>query len=258
MKPIERMLQERLKSQPSSKVKDLAKKSAAGTLTSFQGLFAIKELDNLQKSELEELLTTFKQKEEQDIANDFQSLVAITSEVKAITNQAALLHGERIKKAQEILKKYKDGAFSQWLVKTYGNRQTPYNLLLYYEFHEELPQELQEKLETIPRQAMYILASRNISLDKKKEIVASYSGETKEEMLEHIRASFPLQAQDKRRSLVSVTILLALEKQIQTFQKFEQEISREDKEQIAQTLKKFLFFVKDSRGFCKTPKTAGF
>lgn len=71
---------------------------------------------------------------EGNLTLDLAELSLITSEVKAINNQAAILHGERIKKAQTLLKSYQEGAFSAWLNATYGNRQTPYNLMQYYEF----------------------------------------------------------------------------------------------------------------------------
>jgi len=124
--------------------------------------------------------------------------MAITSEVKAITNQAVILHGERIKKAQDILKRYKDGAFTAWLFSTYGNRQTPYNFLQYYEFYSLLPQALHSKLDQMPRQAVYSLASRSGSLEKKETIVKNYHGQPKQELLSLIRLEFPLDEEDKR------------------------------------------------------------
>ena len=37
---------------------------------------------------------------------DKEALYSLTAEIKSIHNQSIILHGERIKKAQEILKKY--------------------------------------------------------------------------------------------------------------------------------------------------------
>src|ERR1700677_3684402 len=96
------------------KMTALVERSNNGDLSSFSGVFRVMPLNDQEKEDLE-------------------ALTAITSEVKAITNQAVILHGERIKRAQEILKKYRDGAFTAWLFATYGNRQTPYNFLQYYE-----------------------------------------------------------------------------------------------------------------------------
>ena len=133
------------------------------------------------------------------LQQDLEALIRITSEVKAINNQAALLHGERIKKAHAILTKYKEGAFTAWLIEAYGNRQTPYNFWQYFEFYSQLPKTLHPQLEIIPRQAIYTLASRNGKLDEKIEILQSYQGESKQQMLEKIRLRFPLNKEDKRQ-----------------------------------------------------------
>ncbi len=151
-----------------------------------------------EKLDLEAILKNFRFHETYDVDADLKALSTITSEVKAITNQAVILHGERIKKAQDILKKYQDGAFTAWLYSTYGNRQTPYNFLQYYEFHTILPQSLHNKLDQMPRQAVYSLASRSGPIDKKEMIVKNYSGQPKQELLSLIRLEFPLPEDDKR------------------------------------------------------------
>ena len=133
-----------------------------------------------------------------DIEPDLSSLSTLTSEVKAIANQAVILHGERIKRAQEILKKYRDGAFTAWLFATYGNRQTPYNFLQYYEFYTTLPSNLHPLIDQMPRQAVYSLASRGGAIERKTEIVRNYSGQSKQELLTLIRQEFPLTEDDKR------------------------------------------------------------
>ncbi|KAK5583325.1 hypothetical protein RB653_004917, partial [Dictyostelium firmibasis] len=127
-------------------------------LSLFSGVFKVHPLSEKDQETLREILQEYRPVEE-----DFLTLASVTSEIKAISNQAVILHGERIQKAQLILKHYRDGAFSRWLMSTYGNRQTPYNFLQYYEFYLQLPVPLQDKLEDIPRQAIYTLASRDIS-----------------------------------------------------------------------------------------------
>lgn len=188
-----------------SKQKDAKEKMTAlverannGELSSFSGIFRIAQLNEKEKANLESILRTYKPSETDDVEADLKTLMVITSEVKAITNQAVILHGERIKKAQEILKRYKDGAFTAWLFTTYGNRQTPYNFLQYYEFYSLLPQTLHPKLDQMPRQAVYSLASRSGAFEKKEEIVKNYQGEPKDELLKLIRVEFPLAEDDKR------------------------------------------------------------
>lgn len=198
MAKVNALLNERLKkSEPSPKMAALAKQSAEGTRGSFSGVFSLGELNENEKLHIEAILNEYATGK-QEIEGDLHSLIAITSEVKGINNQAALLHGERIKKAQAILTQYKEGAFTSWLLAAYGNRQTPYNFLQYFEFYEALPKILKERIDLMPRQAIYTLASREGALDKKFVIIENYRGENKSEMLRIIRETFPLKARDKR------------------------------------------------------------
>lgn len=187
----------RNKANQQQKMTALVERSNNGDLSSFSGVFRVTSLSEKEKADLEIILTNFRHGEV-DVEEDLKNLMAITSEVKAITNQAAFLHGERIKRAQELLKKYRDGAFTAWLFTTYGNRQTPYNFLQYYEFYSIMPQTLHTKIDQMPRQAVYNLASRSGPLEKKEEIVRNYNGQPKQELLRLIRLEFPLQEDDKR------------------------------------------------------------
>lgn len=198
MATINALLSERLKKSDSSKMTAMAKQSANGHLSSFAGVFSITDLSQHEKSSIETILKDYVIDLE-NMEADLSLLISITSEVKAINNQAALLHGERIKKAHGILTRYRDGAFTAWLIAAYGNRQTPYNLMQYYEFCEAMPKNLRLQIESMPRQAIYTLASREGSIEKKKEIVESYNGETKAELLLTIRQTFPLGECDKRQ-----------------------------------------------------------
>lgn len=181
----------------------LAEASVQGKLSSFSGLFGSAHLSDVERENLRTLLEKFAPEEETQNATqheDLSHLIAITSEVRAIHNQAVILHGQRIKSAQDLLRRYRDGAFSAWLIATYGNRQTPYNFLQYYEFYTQLPQTLHPQLEAMPRQVVYALASRSGDLQQKEEIVRNYKeGETKESLLTRIRQTFPLAENDGRR-----------------------------------------------------------
>lgn len=186
------------KSETQSKMAGLAQASAEGKLSGFSGIFAVSELNPSQKKKIEDILNEYATGE-QNVVEDLQSLSSLTAEVHAINNQSIMLHGERIKKAQNILKSYNDGAFSAWLIATYGNRQTPYNLLQYYEFYHSVPSYLRPMIETMPRQAVYTLASREGPIDDKQRIVESYVGQTKSELIALIREQFPLDSGDRRR-----------------------------------------------------------
>lgn len=220
MGKVNALLNERLKkTDNTSKMAAMARQSANGNLTSFSGVFSFAELSENEKAGIEAILKEYAQ-EDNNISKDLSNLISITSEVKAINNQAALLHGERIKRAHSILTQYRDGAFTAWLLAAYGNRQTPYNLMQYYDFCEAMPKSLRPQIEIMPRQAIYTLASREGPLDKKREIVENYQGQTKAELLGLIREVFPLDEDDRRRQNVG-------EMAMQTLKRFYREINRE-------------------------------
>ena len=61
-----------------------------------------------------------------------------------------------------------------------------------------MPTELHTKIDQMPRQAVYTLASRNGDLERKQEIVHNYAGQPKQELLKMIRQMFPLAEDDGR------------------------------------------------------------
>lgn len=189
----------------------LAKLTSSGSLSSFSGVFRVTPLTEFEEDNLRNLLTEFNEKN-LNVSDDLKELSAVTSEVKAINNQAAMLHGERVKRAQTILKKYKEGAFTTWLMQTYGNRQTPYNFLQYFELYSNTPEVLQHKIDEMPRQAVYTLATRNCPREDKEDVIRNYQGQTKRELLKLIRDKFPLSRRDKRASNFSETLLEQLKK----------------------------------------------
>ncbi len=208
MSKVNNLISQRFKtvSEKLSKMTSLVEMSSSGNLSSFSGVFRVMPLNEREQESLHSILNQYSN-DTQEISTDLAELSAITAEVKAINNQAILLHGERIKKAQTILKNYLDGAFSSWLIATYGNRQTPYNFLQYYELYITLPSEFHNKLDDMPRQAIYSLASREGPFEKKQEIIQNYQGQPKNELLELIRQTFPLSASDKRaQNLADFTI----------------------------------------------------
>ena len=201
MVKVNSLLTERFKKATGalSKMTTLVEKSSNGNLSSFSGVFKVSTLSLSETKALSCILSNYSE-EGSNIDKDLSQLCALTAEVKAINTQAILLHGERIKRAQELLTRYREGAFSAWLIASYGNRQTPYNFLQYYELYSALPQNLHGKLDEMPRQIAYSLASRNGTLEKKTQVIETYAGQTKQELLSLIRALFPLSATDARAS----------------------------------------------------------
>jgi hypothetical protein len=212
----------------------------------FSNLFGIKKLGEQEREELSELLQAYKQDASIDCTDDLRHLVAITSEVKAINNQAAILHGERIKTAQDILKKYREGAFTAWLKATYGNRQTPYNFLQYFLFYTKMPEELQKQVESMPRQAIYTLASRQGELEKKQEVVREYRGESKLELLTRIRSLFPLDEKDGRRENFGESSSVQLRRLCEGFERNDLKLTADQKRALLQQLKTLESLVKST------------
>ncbi len=172
--------------------------------------FKISQLDINEKNILEEILLRNAQKNV-DISIDLKELTKITGEVKSITSQAILLHAQMIKKTQSLLKNYNDNAFTSWLIHTYGNRQTPYNFLQYYELYNNLQDTpLKEKLHAMPKQAAYALASRVGTIEKKQNFILKCSGESKNSILSKLRGEFPLTQRDKRKQNFSEKIITSL------------------------------------------------
>lgn len=236
MAKIDALLEQRLsKKDVKGKVTALAQRSNDGHLSSFSGVFSVMDLSFEEKKHLEEILLSYGE-EHNALQTDLEALIRITSEVKAINNQAALLHGERIKKAHSILTKYKEGAFTAWLIEAYGNRQTPYNFWQYFEFYSQIPKTLHPQLELMPRQAIYTLASRNGKLDEKIEILQTYQGESKQQMLEKIRLRFPLNKEDRRQKS-PLDSLLRLVKEIE--QKLPK-LKAEEKKRLIKVIKETL------------------
>jgi hypothetical protein len=236
MSNVNALLSQRLKkNEQSSKMAAMSKQSANGNLTGFAGIFSVTELTENEKSFLENMLNQHLIGKG-DISGDLNSLISITSEVKAINNQAAILHGERIKKAHTILTRYRDGAFTAWLIATYGNRQTPYNFMQYYEFYESLPKILRPRIEAMPRQAVYSLASREGPIDKKTMIIENYSGQTKNELLTLIRETFPLAKRDRRQQNMGEGFITSLERVLRSMQTRRLSLTKSQKNEILNIL----------------------
>ncbi|NGX61679.1 MAG: hypothetical protein K940chlam9_01168 [Chlamydiae bacterium] len=239
------LLQNRFRKKEKSKMSELAEKTSKGDLTVFSGMFGVGKISDKDKETLEELLEKYALEGSEDVSKDLTHLISITSEVKAIQTQAAILHGERIKRAQSILKRYRDGAFTAWLLATYGNRQTPYNFLQYYEFYTLVPKTLHPTIESMPRQAIYTLASREGEQEKKEEIIRNYQGETKQELITKIRTIFPLKDDDGRRENIGDSTCKALDRLLQGFRDRAPKINEKQKGILLDQIQKLTNLIKE-------------
>ena len=131
-----------------------------------------------------------------EIDNDHKKLENITTEIHAIDKQSIILHGERIQKAQQVLKKYRDGTFTKWLDIVYGNRQSPYRMLKYYELFLKLEKDEQQLISDMPKQAAYVLACRNGEVEKKIEIIKEHHSDKPNDIIRIVQDTFPLKKED--------------------------------------------------------------
>ena len=163
-----------------------------------------KEYSEIQKILVDDYLPS--NLSEEKVSEHLEEIANITKQIKCISAQSVLLHGERIKQAQKILSNYKDGAFTKWLMNTYGNRQTPYSMLRYYEFYQSAPKEARPLIEEAPKKCVYLLASREGDQDKKIELIKEYGRTPQSDFLLVIQDAFPLQETDRRKPMNRQTI----------------------------------------------------
>jgi hypothetical protein len=212
---LDQVLAERLSSAVSNKVRKLAERSAQGALSSAATLFSPRPPSKQETEEMVELLRPFTLISEEPslrIEGVARELATLKIEIQAINKQAILLHGERILKAQTLLKKYHEGAFSKWLKETYGNRQTPYNFLFFYQLFSALEKELQELFDRMPKIAAYSLASKDVPLSEKKEFIKSSHSASRQEILYALKQRFPLKQEDKRGHVRARSLFSSLKK----------------------------------------------
>jgi len=167
------------------------------------------ELTDQEKSNIHQLLCDDHQPEKTPksmVSQHAEQLISITKQIKSISAQSVLLHGERIKQAQDLLADYREGAFTKWLMTTYGNRQSPYNMLRYYEFHQNAPQIARQMIEAAPKKCVYTLASREGDDQKKLELLQDHGNKPQIKFLKEIQRAFPTQETSKRQPQLTSTI----------------------------------------------------
>lgn len=214
--------------------------------SSFHNTFNVVSLEEKEASSIERLLVDNYQPgmiNEEQVQTDCEALKGITAEIRAINKQGVLLLGKRIQKARDLLKNYGDGqgVFTQWLVKTFGNRRTAYNILSYYEFYQSLPNEgLKMKLRSMPVQAVYTLASRDGPLDVKKDIIKNYAGEKQKDTILLIQERIPLLEGDKRKKKEAISSSIEnLERLCETFEKRKEYLTETQRTEVKEILSRF-------------------
>jgi len=145
-----------------------------------------------------------------------------------------VLMGERIHRAREVLKPYKNGTFTRWLSSTFGTRKTGYNTLSYFELYRDLPQErLKEQFKKIPLKAAYILASREGNIDAKANIIREYHSYDYNDLVALIQEKLPIPHSNKqaKKSLTSM-LIDQMQKTAQNLGNIRKDLTEEDREAL--------------------------
>jgi Uncharacterised protein family (UPF0137) len=103
-----------------------------------------------------------------------------------------------------------------------------------------MPKQLQSKLDSMPRQVVYTLAARQGELALKEAIIANFKHQSKLELLEEIKLTFPLKSTDKRNRKMSSSILAQIDRIQRSIEVLGMHVSKEEKKALVKRLKKLL------------------
>lgn len=180
-------------------------------VNSFNSIFDTKPLEAAEENNLEKMLVEAYQPgmiEEVQVQDDVLNLKRLTSEIKAIGKQCVILIGERVYRAREMLKPYRDGTFSKWLDSAFTSRKTGYNALSYYELYNSLPDDLKQNLRKLQHKTAYIIASKPGDIEIKAKIIEECQGKKHNEAMQVISEKLPSHKEDRRTQKVSIDKLI--------------------------------------------------
>ncbi len=210
-------------------------------VNNFTSVFDPRPLDKKESTGIEKLLADYflpGRVHESQVEADLVHLKNVTAEIKAIMKQGAALAGERIKRAKEILKPYRDGAFSHWIDLTFGSRKTAYNMLAYFELYSNLPNhDSKEKFKKLPQKVAYILAAKDADIEDKIQIIENYHESSTDELMMLIQERFPVGDQDGRRKTANQTLIDSLENGLKKLLTRKNQLSAQNVEQLVRLRK---------------------
>jgi hypothetical protein len=182
-------------------------------VNTFTSVFGKSELEEREASSIEQLVIQYAMpchvSKSQSI-QDVEEMKQLTAEIRSVGKRCLVLIGERVFKVRDILKRYKEGSFTQWLIGTFGCRRTGYNYLTYYEFYKQLPNnELKEGFKKFPQKFAYKLASRKGDIGIKCDIVREYCTFPLEEIYKIIDEMLPLKSEERLKHKVNDDLLIS-------------------------------------------------
>jgi len=206
----------------------------AVNVNSFNGVFDLQKLDSQEEEKLQKLLESNWSPDsltKKQVAENLIQLKALTAEIKSISRQGSFLIGERVAKARELLKPYRDGTFTLWLETALGSKRSGYNFLSYYELYIVLPnEELKNKYKKMPQRAAYHLANRKGDIQKKFAIIEKHYESKGNEIIKIVQEEFANKDFRSRRSVDG--LLNRLLEAIDQLAMRQKELSAEDLEKI--------------------------
>lgn len=206
----------------------------AVNVNSFNAIFELQKLDDQEEKKLKELLESNWSSDsltKKEVEENLGQLKTLTSEIKSISRQGAFLIGERVVKAREILKPYRDGTFTLWLETTFGSRKSGYNMLSYYELFIALPsEELKNKYKKMAQRAAYQLANRKGDIQKKFAIIDQHYGSKSNEIIRIVQEEFSNRDYRSRKTVEA--LINRLLETVDQLVKRQEELSAEDLKDI--------------------------
>lgn len=173
-------------------------------VNAFTSVFGKSEIEERDSLSIEKLIVQHSVPgiiSESQSMQDVEEMKKLTAEIRSVGKQSLILIGERVFKVRDILKGYKEGSFTQWLINTFGCRRTGYNYLTYYEFYIQLPNaELKEGFKKFPQKFAYKLASRRGDIQIKCHIVRDYSTFPVDEIDKVIDEMLPAKPEERIRN----------------------------------------------------------
>lgn len=195
----------------------------------FNSMFDIRPIEDFEKDKIKEIIVNGNSKSEMGhLSSDAESLIKLTSEIKSIGRQAVLLIGERVSEARSILKDYRQGTFTKWLIATFGAKRSGYNALCYFDLYNNLPDGSRSKFKKLNPTTAYVLASRRGKIDVKAEIIEEAKNKSHEEIISVIQEKLPLPENDKRTRAPSIdNVLRRIRLEIETLERYKDLITEE-------------------------------
>lgn len=203
-------------------------------VNSFSAVFDLQKLDESEEKHLEDILENnwiSDNLKREELSQHLMRLKALTSEIKSISRQGAFLIGERVVKARDLLKPYRDGTFTLWLESTFGSRRTGYNMIAYYELYTALPDDdLRNKYKIMPQKAAYYLANRKGDIQRKFRIIDQHYRHKCPEIMHVVQKEFI--NHDRRSKRTTIGLVNRLLDTVDQLVKRQKELSKEDLDDI--------------------------